>query len=46
MGTETMNICRPNFYQNITMTRTAKVNLKLGDFISVPTDFDIKSSAI
>ena len=46
IGGETINICRPNFSQNITMSKAAQVSLKLGDFISAPANFDLKSGGI
>jgi hypothetical protein len=41
-----MNICQPNFSQNITMTKTGLVRVKLGNFINVDANFDIKSSSL
>ena len=46
IGEETINICRPNFSKNITMTKDGKVNLKIGDFINVPNNFDVKSGGL
>jgi hypothetical protein len=40
MGDKKMNICTPNFSPNITMTRTGKVSIKLGDAIVLPPDFE------
>ena len=37
IGDEIISICKPNFNQNITMTRTGEVNLKLANL-------DIKGS--
>jgi hypothetical protein len=41
-----MHICTPNFLPNINMTRTAIVSIRLGDFMSLPANFDIKSKAL
>jgi len=46
IGNEKMNICNPNFSQNITMSKTALVSLRLGDFIIVRTNFNIKSGRL
>jgi len=35
-----MHICKPNFSQNITLTRTGEVTLKLTDSIILPPDFE------
>jgi len=35
-----INICKPNFSPNITMTRTGKVTLKLTEFIHLPPEFE------
>jgi hypothetical protein len=37
---ENMNICKPNFSQNITITRTGEVTLKLTDSIILPPGFE------
>ena len=40
VGNQTMNICKPNFSQNITMTRTGEVTLKLTDSIKLYNDLE------
>jgi hypothetical protein len=40
IGNQTINICKPNFSQNITMTRTGKVTIKLTDSIHLPPEFE------
>ena len=40
VGNQTMNICKPNFSPNITMTRTGEVTLKLTDSIKLYKDLE------
>jgi len=40
IGNQTLDICKPNFSPNITVTRTGRVTLKLSERIHLPSDFE------